>query len=448
MDEQEKISELFRVAREQKPKISFDQTKDQFLNSLKNQTVKTKYGQVFTLKKWIIMLSSIITVAGLSWVLINQTVNTNHLKAHSTLKEETNVRNEESNSISKEIRQSQIQSTERSYTNPINEMNKSLLGASPLFNLNFFDLSPLINKYQGIPFDDTLKTKPFDFPKLSSKQIKNITKQKNEMLKNLVKVDHNKMYAYFPSGDITIDGSKMSIQAFFIQKTEVTNLEYRTFLNDLLIQGRKDEYLKAKPDEELWVKCFSELQRDMARYYFTHPSYDNFPVVNISQIGVEIYCSWLLEEAKKKYPKNDFKYILPRIPTRIEWVYAASSRGKNMVYAWGTDSTRNQYGNYLCNYKPFEFSFFEDGGFHAINVVTYNPSEFGLYNMCGNVAEYVYNLDYSSAKPYENKILGTAGGGWMNNAEEIKILAKDNHPGIVDPHPNVGFRIVFTHLGR
>ena len=70
MDKQEQLSELFRLAKEQEPKTSFEQTKGQFLNSLNNQE-KSKDVNSFTFKKWIIMLSSIIGIIGLSVMLIN-----------------------------------------------------------------------------------------------------------------------------------------------------------------------------------------------------------------------------------------------------------------------------------------------------------------------------------------------------------------------------------------
>ena len=66
MDKQEKLNDLFRKAKAQEPQTSFEQTKGRFLNSLENQPLKTKSSQVFTFKKWIIMLSSIMTVVGIT----------------------------------------------------------------------------------------------------------------------------------------------------------------------------------------------------------------------------------------------------------------------------------------------------------------------------------------------------------------------------------------------
>jgi formylglycine-generating enzyme required for sulfatase activity len=71
-------------------------------------------------------------------------------------------------------------------------------------------------------------------------------------------------------------------------------------------------------------------------------------------------------------------------------------------------------------------------------VGSYFPNANGLFNMSGNVAEMVYHSTTGRNNP------GTAGGGWMNTAEEIKILAPDPYNGIVGAHKNIGFRIVMT----
>ena len=69
-----------------------------------------------------------------------------------------------------------------------------------------------------------------------------------------------------------------------MQTTEVTNLEYRTFLFDLLIQGKKDEFLKAKPDQAMWTKEYKyAFLKPMEEHYFSHAAYDEYPVVAISR---------------------------------------------------------------------------------------------------------------------------------------------------------------------
>ena len=67
--------------------------------------------------------------------------------------------------------------------------------------------------------------------------------------------------------------------------------------------------------------------------------------------------------------------------------------------------------------------------------------------MSGNVAEMVDNMDFKvidGRKTWTKIGIGTAGGGWLESAEDIKIIAKDNYDGISLAHPNIGFRYVKT----
>jgi hypothetical protein len=108
---------------------------------------------------------------------------------------------------------------------------------------------------------------------------------------------------------------------------------------------------------------------------------------------------------------------------------------------------RDSKGLYLANHKPSPTNFLDDGGFTTVKVDSYHPNELGLYNMSGNVAEMVDNMDFKvidGRKTWTKIGIGTAGGGWLESAEDIKIIAKDNYDGISLAHPNIGFRYVKT----
>ena len=129
---------------------------------------------------------------------------------------------------------------------------------------------------------DPIQKDEYIFPKLTNEEIAANHKQKKQMLKALEKLDR-KVYSFLVSGSFDFNGKMTSVQAFIIQKTEVSNLEYRTFLFDLLIQGRKDEFLKAKPDQAMWTKLLGEFNKPMEELYFSHAAYNDYPVVNGSR---------------------------------------------------------------------------------------------------------------------------------------------------------------------
>jgi formylglycine-generating enzyme required for sulfatase activity len=236
-------------------------------------------------------------------------------------------------------------------------------------------------------------------------------------------------------------------------KKEISNKEYRTFLFDLLIQGRKNEFLIAKPDQSQWSTPEAKNSK-MEEYYFSHPAYDNFPMVNVSRAGAELYCRWLTQELLKfvgdKHPE---RYNDVRIPMHVEWVFAASAEGKQLPYPWDGIYLRNYKGLILANYRAYlnpKDSLDLSASCQALDITapvgSYFPNANGLFNMSGNVAEMVYHSNTDRRVEIYAKKPGTAGGGWMNTAEEIKILAPDPYKGIVDAHRNIGFRIVMTTL--
>ncbi len=313
------------------------------------------------------------------------------------------------------------------------------------------------------------------FPKLTEKEIKVNAKQKKRMLDALMKFSKDK-YALIPMGTFNYKSETVSLHPFYIQTKEVTNLEYRTFLFDLLIQGRKEEFLKAKPDQQQWVKEFDRLfLQPMADNYFSHVAYNSYPVVNITREGAEMYCVWLSKEVnsllneKEKPLMNDV-----RLPSDAEWTYAASGGIKDAIYPWWPLPANAKYfkdGNYIrnargcflanfclkkytqvldsigeCNNNKHKDAYTTAGYMvgHLMLVApvdAYNPNDYGLYCMSGNVAEMVKVTDLRT-----NKVLtiGTKGGGWNSDEQHLKLNSEDEYAGKSSPSPFIGFRPVIS----
>ena len=281
----------------------------------------------------------------------------------------------------------------------------------------------------------------YRFPKLTAKEIVENNKQKSKMLKQLAKFNKKK-YAYIPSGSFEIEEKKISVQAIYMQTTEITNLEYRTFLFDLLIQNRKEDFLIANPKQQMWIEEYpNSFNKPMEKNYFSHPAYNDYPVVAISREGAELYCFWITQETNKVFGKK-YGYINDaRIPTEYEWVHAAFGDHEKSIYPWNEITTQNEDSCYLANYNPGNGNLQSDGAFHTARVSSYNPNAFGLYCMSGNVAEMIYYHD-------EDHTPGTKGGSWTSSAEELKIEGPDPYFNIITPSVNIGFRVVITFLNN
>ena len=119
------------------------------------------------------------------------------------------------------------------------------------------------------------------------------------------------------------------------------------------------------------------------------------------------------EDAKNVYAQRSSGLILPeyRLPTEAEWEYAAvalvGNREYNIYkgqkkYPWNgqyTRTSKRQYrGDQLANFKQGKGDYggiagwSDDGADITNKVKSYAPNDFGLYDMAGNVAEWVQDV--------------------------------------------------------
>jgi formylglycine-generating enzyme required for sulfatase activity len=473
MDKHSKINDLFQLAKEQPTEYSFDQAKERFVNSLDNSISKNKTKRQFlTTKKLIIMISSICTISLLAYLLIPNRI--------EKPKEIEKISVQKSNNISTKLIEKEAQLAKNNYSNSksveydsiaTNEISENIISENIIVPANDLNLKTPDTQNKRIPLVDDNFVDEYPFPKLTDDEIKANNRKKKQMLKELEKFDKD-TYSYFPAGTFDYKGGKCSVQSFFIQTSEVSNLEYRTFLFDLLIQGRKDEFLKAKPDQNQWLNLPGGQNNKLKEYYFSHNSYDNYPVVNISREGAEMYCKWLITELLKtvKDKEKQKKYNDTRLPVRAEWEYAASSGGKYMTYPWG-EKLLNPSNCFLANFKVSDTSLILDsiqcnsksktnsnsittaefvtGNYDILaHVKSYNPNFTGLYNMSGNAAEMVYETYTENGLMRVSNAPGTAGGSWQCDKNQIKIEGEDIYKGVITANPAIGFRVVMTHIGH
>jgi formylglycine-generating enzyme required for sulfatase activity len=317
-------------------------------------------------------------------------------------------------------------------------------------------------KLKPQPYEDQPAAEP-DIPSLSKGEIAENNKLKNKMIKQLLKKDP-KHWVLIPGGKGTYKGDSISVNAFYMATMEVSNKNYRVFLNDLLAQGRTDEYLKALPDTGQWLSLGGQYFEPMAKNYFWHYAYDDYPVVCVSRTGAEMYCSWLTEAVNTKItedhsPSKAASLLIEqiRLPYDEEWVIAARGGIPSAIYPWNLSHIQNAKGCYLANFnikksegklKPVQECYVKHSnaftsagtvlgaGWSTAFVYGYNPNKYGLYNICGNVAEMVRVK--KTGEP------GTKGGSWNSNSELLKIEAEDEFKGMTGPSPMIGFRPVYS----
>lgn len=311
-----------------------------------------------------------------------------------------------------------------------------------------------------------------DVPAFTEAQRKKNHKRKMNMFRDIAK---KKTFTSVLSGPSWRNGERFQVSQFFLQGTEVSNWQYTVFLSDLVIQGRVDDYLAARPVKGNWktvgIPEFEET-------YATAEGFEKFPVLNISRAGAEMYCAWLTAEMNKAIDAREIKWnesARPdfRLPTDIEWLRAARGNDSTLQFPWGAkyNALQNARGCYLCNFNytlskdvllpegpegskgcistnPNTRAVITTAGRSIDTLVlapeySYNGSVFGHYLLLGNAAEMV--TTYDATQPGNKGAPRAMGGSWYSHADEVRIESKQQFVGVTDANVNIGFRVVMTY---
>lgn len=193
---------------------------------------------------------------------------------------------------------------------------------------------------------------------------------------------------------------KVFVNAFYIDRFEVTNIEYRKFMAATLTE--LPERWK-DPNAKLW---------------------DMYPVTNVSWMDAKRYCNW----------KG------ARLPTEAEWEKAA--RGTDgRVFPWGNDYDEKKANTQQKGVAPI-------GSFGG------DVSPYGVLDMGGNVSEWVENWyqaypgNESDDPDYGETHRVVRGGSWGGVGHyNLSYYARAAYRGLADPEENfntVGFRCAFS----
>jgi formylglycine-generating enzyme required for sulfatase activity len=184
-------------------------------------------------------------------------------------------------------------------------------------------------------------------------------------------------------------------------KYEQSDKKYKNFVHRST--WFKRERTLIYPDTLCWVRDFTySYNEPMARHYYNHAKYDDYPVVGINWHMAKAFSAWRTERRKSYWERyrqeltEDF-----RLPTEYEWEYAATGGRNSNMYPWGGPYTRNSKGCMLANFKPLRGNYGADGGIKTVRADSYFPNDFGLYNMSGNVAEWTSSF-YAEASAYHS----------------------------------------------
>lgn len=213
--------------------------------------------------------------------------------------------------------------------------------------------------------------------------------------------------------------------AFYLDATEVTNGRYRAYLRGL----SPEERAAASPEHSLWTEA--GFRMGWADLYFTGWPFRNFPVVGVSFEQAARFC----------------RAQGGRLPTELEWEYAARARHMGDVSPGEAFRVRGEEGEPLANYSPREGPAADDYVF-AAPVGSFSSNAWGLYDMLGNVAEWTRSPYASSSGPSGNGSTRLVrGGSWASSGRFFENGAREiRRP--TEASLEVGFRCVRELDGR
>lgn len=261
---------------------------------------------------------------------------------------------------------------------------------------------------------------------------------------------------YHDWAEVTIDTAYYDETGKIINKVIKKKLRQR---GDLISRRIINIY----PDTMCWMTEFTYSYNEPAMLnYFSHPSYGYFPVVGVTWEQAQAFCHWRNAQYQgvSKMPRAQ-EY---RLPTEAEWEYAARGGKLNSAYPWGGPYIRDAKGCFMANFKPLRGNYTEDGYFLPASVGTYDPNDYGLYDMAGNVSEWTddtydettssFALDMNPSYKYEAregdlKIMRRKvikGGSWKDVGAYLQCGMRDFEYQDVC-RPSIGFRCVRTHIG-
>ena len=262
------------------------------------------------------------------------------------------------------------------------------------------------------------------------------------------------------NGERRIDSRKLNYS--YVEVDQIAAARRRgTFLSDF----RKEFAVNVYPDTTVWVRDFNYSYNDpMHQDYFWHSAYSNYPVVGVNWNQAAAFCDFRTRyhnnalARKKGKDKSDRKVITYRLPTEMEWEYAARGGMQNAPYPWGGPYLQDDRGCYLANFKPKRGDYFEittgkkTGYMYTAPVKTFKPNGYGLYDMAGNVAEWTvspYNRNSyqmtSTLNPSitlsKEKNMVIRGGSWKDIGYMLMVSTRDfEHKDSARSY--VGFRTV------
>ncbi|MDA5192909.1 formylglycine-generating enzyme family protein [Govanella unica] len=218
----------------------------------------------------------------------------------------------------------------------------------------------------------------------------------------------------------------VTVASFALGRTEITNAQFAAFVKATGHQTLPGCQVYPKPTDGSDLK-----------YGWRDPGYGRAPkptepVACVSWKDAQIYVAWLAKKTGKAY----------RLPTEAEWEYAARA-GSTTAFHWGDNADEGcTYANMydksgLVNGFKWAAAQCDSGFAKVAPVASLKPNAFGLYDMLGNVWEWVsdcYVVPYGSTSSASVEVEGPCdrrsvrGGSWITRPDRNSVTFRGRDP--------------------
>lgn len=195
-------------------------------------------------------------------------------------------------------------------------------------------------------------------------------------------------------------------KGFAMARAEVTVAEFRAFVRQSGYVPDSDRLGGASVYDETNGRMQTRSGIDWQDDYAGERAQGNDPVVNVSWNDAQAYAEWLSRRTGQRY----------RLPTEAEYEYAERA-GTTSAYWWGDGAPAGKVENLTGagDRSPAHrswanaFKNYNDGYWGPAPVMSFQPNPFGLYDIGGNVSEWVADCWH------ENYVRAPADGtAWVN----------------------------------
>ena len=257
-------------------------------------------------------------------------------------------------------------------------------------------------------------------------------------------------------------GATVRVDSFWVENDEIY---YETIERPLLQPSDivTNGIICVYPDTMVWARDFEYAYNDpLLHSYFSAPGYAEYPVVGVTWEQAHAFCHWRTQLLRSQQHVMVNAY---RLPTEAEWEYAARGGRRMAMYPWGDRYARDAEGCYMANFKPYRGSYHNDTGVSTLPVGQFQPNDFGLYDMAGNVAEWtasaystssnmsIHDLNpefpYMARKEDPNTLKRKVvkGGSWKDISYYLQCGVR-TYEYQYEGRSYIGFRCVRSYMGQ